>query len=94
MNDLLLSAKSAKYEELIDDSFAFSNENAAGYPNYFNDAIILLSIDLTKMIKVQAFLAEFVRESSKKLETRLNEIADIIGKKTSQLDLELDGPHL
>ena len=43
---------------------------------------------------MQAFLAQFVRESSKKIETRLDEIADTIGNKPAQLNHELDAPHL
>jgi len=94
MNDLLLYPKSAKYEQLIDESFVFSNENVDDYAKHFEDAINLLSNDFTKTIKVQVFLAEFVRELSKKFEIRLDEIAYAIGKKPSQLDHKLDAPHL
>ena len=63
---MLSSAKNVKYERLIDDSFDFLNENAP-YAQHFDNDIDLLLKDLTKIIKVQDFLAGSVRESSKKL---------------------------
>ena len=56
LNEMLSSAKNVKYEQLIDDSFAFLNENTL-YTQHFNNAIDLLLKDLMKIIKVQDFLA-------------------------------------
>ena len=79
---------------MIDDSFAFLNENAPGYSNHSDEAINFLLKDLTKITKVQGFLANFVLESSKKLEAKLDNIVDTIGQKLSLLDKALDIPHL
>ena len=51
MDELFPSSPSNPYKRLMDEDFAFSNENANGYAQHFDDSLAILSKEVVKITK-------------------------------------------
>ena len=94
MDELFPSSPSNPYKKLMDENFAFSNENANGYAQHFDDSLNTLSNEVVKMTKAQSLLGHLLAGSSENANIRMDEITDLVGVKPPLLEGIFDAPHL
>ena len=93
MDELFPSSPSNPYKRLMDEDFAFSNENSNGYAQHFDDSLAILSNEVVKITKAQSLLGRLLVGSSESSNIRMDEITDLIGVKPPLLEGIFDAPH-
>ena len=86
-----------KYQKIFDEAQmyeGFLEEKVPEYLKDFDNNIQTLFEEVSKARKVQAFLGNLLEQTTNKVELKLEDISDRIGKKPIHLEREFDTPDL
>ena len=71
-----------KYKPLFTDTFQFKPERSQDYAKHFDQSVEYVNEEVGRQRRIQSFLADMFSSSSKSVGLKLQDLSNLVGRKT------------